>query len=77
MPGGNGSNSKRQTNKTHHGGLSQSGSQRYGGAPKPARGNGGKPGGGMSLGEVLFGKGPVQWGHGGSKKNRNKGKGSR
>jgi hypothetical protein len=57
----------------HNGGsISQSGSQRYGGAPKPKRGSGGKSGGGPSLGDVLFGKGPVQWGHGGSKKKRKK-----
>lgn len=77
MPGGNGRDSKRVTRKTHNDGFGQSGQQCYGGAPKPKRGNGGSSGGGMTFGEALFGKGSVQWGHGGSKKNRKKGKGSR
>ena len=75
MPGGNGRDSKRQTNRTHHDSVGQSGQQRRSQTPRPQRGSSGSVG--QSIANVLFGPGPKSTSHGGSKKNRNKGKGSR
>lgn len=56
---------------------SQSGQPQRSQTPKPSRGNGGGRGAGPTLGQMIFGPGPKNTSHGGSKKGRNKGKGSR
>jgi hypothetical protein len=58
----------------HNGGsISQSGQPSRSQTPRPKRGNGGRnSGGSMNIADVIFGKGPVKWGHDGSKKNRKK-----
>ncbi|HBH77759.1 TPA: hypothetical protein DDX46_03375 [Candidatus Saccharibacteria bacterium] len=72
------SKSFQNGSNTHHGASrSQSGNASFGQKPKPQRGNGGGRSSGPSIGEILFGPGPRSTSHGGSKKNRNKGKGSR
>ena len=56
---------------------SQSGTQSFGIKPKPKRGNSSSGSIAGALGAALFGPGPKSKSHGGSKKGRNKGKGSR
>jgi hypothetical protein len=56
---------------------SQSGQPQRSQTPRPQRGNGGGQSFGAAVSKAITGKGATQWGHGGTKKNRNKGKGSR